>query len=270
MEKKWDTVIPADLKRPFVSGHICPAGHERVKCTLHSIPIRCSGLSGTSPKQADATFCYPQFYQAQQPVLSTQHLRLWIKAHLPLISSITNTAQQAHSFALPCKSTSTALNCRIHCFVSQGQGGRAWLRQVAARIQSQATPREIRGGQSDTKTDSIPVLFACHQPCSILIVLIYHRGDTMSTVPSNKTFKKHSRIDPRSLHSPKDQDLEKNLFCKRKIKKGIRTANNRLIKTTFILALLAGTVILTTEILGHRYVKQTILRTKNGRDSINP
>jgi hypothetical protein len=32
MEKKWDTVIPADLKRLFVSGtYICPAGHERVK-----------------------------------------------------------------------------------------------------------------------------------------------------------------------------------------------------------------------------------------------
>jgi hypothetical protein len=31
-EKKWDPVIPADLKRLFVSGkHICPAGHERVK-----------------------------------------------------------------------------------------------------------------------------------------------------------------------------------------------------------------------------------------------
>jgi hypothetical protein len=128
---------------------------------------------------------------------------------------------------------STKLHNTLFCF--SGTGGRAWLRQVAARIQSQATPREIRGGQSDTKTDSIPVLFACHQPCSILIVLIYHRGDTMSTVPSNKTFKKHSRIDPRSLHSPKDQDLgkKKNLFCKRKINNGIRTANNRLIKTIF-------------------------------------
>jgi hypothetical protein len=31
-EKKWDTVIPADLKRLFVSGtYICPAGLERVK-----------------------------------------------------------------------------------------------------------------------------------------------------------------------------------------------------------------------------------------------
>jgi hypothetical protein len=28
MEKKWDTVIPADLKRLFVS--VSPAGHERV------------------------------------------------------------------------------------------------------------------------------------------------------------------------------------------------------------------------------------------------
>jgi len=30
--KKWDTVIPADLKRLFVSGTytLCPAGHERV------------------------------------------------------------------------------------------------------------------------------------------------------------------------------------------------------------------------------------------------
>jgi hypothetical protein len=33
MEKKWDTVIPADLKRLFLSGTytVCPAGHERVK-----------------------------------------------------------------------------------------------------------------------------------------------------------------------------------------------------------------------------------------------
>jgi hypothetical protein len=31
MEKNWDTVIPADLKRLFVS--VCPAGHERVKHT---------------------------------------------------------------------------------------------------------------------------------------------------------------------------------------------------------------------------------------------
>jgi NADH:ubiquinone oxidoreductase subunit B-like Fe-S oxidoreductase len=32
MEKKWDTVIPVDLKTLFVSGtYICPAGHERVK-----------------------------------------------------------------------------------------------------------------------------------------------------------------------------------------------------------------------------------------------
>jgi len=31
MEKKWDTVIPADLKRLFEVGHICPAGHERAK-----------------------------------------------------------------------------------------------------------------------------------------------------------------------------------------------------------------------------------------------
>jgi hypothetical protein len=30
MEEKWDTVIPGDLKRLFVSGHICPAGQERV------------------------------------------------------------------------------------------------------------------------------------------------------------------------------------------------------------------------------------------------
>ena len=30
MEKNWDTVIPADLKRLFVSGTKCPAGHERV------------------------------------------------------------------------------------------------------------------------------------------------------------------------------------------------------------------------------------------------
>jgi hypothetical protein len=30
MEKKWDTVTTADLKRLFVSGIICPAGHERV------------------------------------------------------------------------------------------------------------------------------------------------------------------------------------------------------------------------------------------------
>ena len=68
-----------------------------IKCTLHSIQI----LSGTSAKHPDATFCYPQFYQAQQPVPSTQHLRLWVTAHLALPSSITNTAQQAHFFALP-------------------------------------------------------------------------------------------------------------------------------------------------------------------------
>jgi hypothetical protein len=29
-KKKWDTVIPADLKRLFVS-ETCPAGHKRVK-----------------------------------------------------------------------------------------------------------------------------------------------------------------------------------------------------------------------------------------------
>jgi len=35
MEKKRDIVIPADLKRLFVSGrHISPAGHERVKLHL--------------------------------------------------------------------------------------------------------------------------------------------------------------------------------------------------------------------------------------------
>jgi hypothetical protein len=30
--EKWDTVIPADLKRLFVSGTytVCPAGHKRV------------------------------------------------------------------------------------------------------------------------------------------------------------------------------------------------------------------------------------------------
>jgi hypothetical protein len=31
MEKKWGTVIPADLKRLFGSGIYMPAGHERVK-----------------------------------------------------------------------------------------------------------------------------------------------------------------------------------------------------------------------------------------------
>jgi len=36
MEKKWDTVIPAELKRLFVSGtYKCPTGHERVKQPLH-------------------------------------------------------------------------------------------------------------------------------------------------------------------------------------------------------------------------------------------
>jgi hypothetical protein len=31
MEKKWDTVTPADLKRLFVSGkYVYPAVHERV------------------------------------------------------------------------------------------------------------------------------------------------------------------------------------------------------------------------------------------------
>jgi hypothetical protein len=33
MEKKWDTGIPANLKRLFISGTygICPTGHKRVK-----------------------------------------------------------------------------------------------------------------------------------------------------------------------------------------------------------------------------------------------
>jgi hypothetical protein len=35
MEKKWDTVIPADLKRLFASA-ICPVGHERVKRTTNN------------------------------------------------------------------------------------------------------------------------------------------------------------------------------------------------------------------------------------------
>jgi hypothetical protein len=38
MEKKWDTVIPADLKRLFVSEtYICPAGHERVTVELGGV-----------------------------------------------------------------------------------------------------------------------------------------------------------------------------------------------------------------------------------------
>jgi len=40
MEKKWDTVIPADLKRLFESGtYICPAGHERVN-TFHIVALK--------------------------------------------------------------------------------------------------------------------------------------------------------------------------------------------------------------------------------------
>jgi len=33
MEKKWDTVIPADLKSSskWDIAHICPAGHERAE-----------------------------------------------------------------------------------------------------------------------------------------------------------------------------------------------------------------------------------------------
>jgi len=38
MEKKWDTVIPADLKGLFLSGtYICPADHERVNYGLVKI-----------------------------------------------------------------------------------------------------------------------------------------------------------------------------------------------------------------------------------------
>jgi len=41
MEKKWDTVIPADLKRLFVSG-ICPTGHKRVKTHIpRNVCYRC-------------------------------------------------------------------------------------------------------------------------------------------------------------------------------------------------------------------------------------
>ena len=38
MEKKWDTVILADLKRLFVR-HLCPAGHVRVKHLHSDIPM---------------------------------------------------------------------------------------------------------------------------------------------------------------------------------------------------------------------------------------
>jgi hypothetical protein len=139
-----------------------------IKCTLHSIQIRSSGLSsGTSAKHADATFCYPQFYQAQQPLPSTQQCDYGWQPILALPSSLPNTAQQAHFFALPYKSTNAALDCKVQGFNRFSRTGvRAWLRQVVARIQSQATPREIRGGQSDTKTDSIRLLSACHKSSS--------------------------------------------------------------------------------------------------------
>ena len=75
-----------------------------IKSTLCSIQIRSSRLSGTSIKHADATF-YPQFYQAQQPVPSTPHSRLWVTALSALPTSITNNAQQVYLFALPYKST---------------------------------------------------------------------------------------------------------------------------------------------------------------------
>jgi len=35
MEKKWDTVIPPDLKRLFVSGTFMSSGHERVNQYPH-------------------------------------------------------------------------------------------------------------------------------------------------------------------------------------------------------------------------------------------
>jgi len=46
MEKKWDTVIPADWKILFISGiYICPAGHEWVK----PITFQYSMLSSEEP-----------------------------------------------------------------------------------------------------------------------------------------------------------------------------------------------------------------------------
>jgi hypothetical protein len=40
MEKKWDTVIPADLKRLFVSGTYMSRWHDRVK-VMFSKERRC-------------------------------------------------------------------------------------------------------------------------------------------------------------------------------------------------------------------------------------
>jgi hypothetical protein len=39
MEKKWDTVTPADLKRLFVN--VCLAGHERVKTLKNTLKKTC-------------------------------------------------------------------------------------------------------------------------------------------------------------------------------------------------------------------------------------
>jgi hypothetical protein len=45
MEKKWDTVFPADLKRLFVSGtYVYMAGHERVKVRLQNKSAKYVGL----------------------------------------------------------------------------------------------------------------------------------------------------------------------------------------------------------------------------------
>ena len=47
MEKKWDTVIPADLKRLFVSGTYCyPSGLEKTLCKWDIyVPLVTKGLN---------------------------------------------------------------------------------------------------------------------------------------------------------------------------------------------------------------------------------
>jgi len=45
MEKKWDTVIPADLKRLFVIGTYVPVGQGRVKSQTVFMPFNSVGFS---------------------------------------------------------------------------------------------------------------------------------------------------------------------------------------------------------------------------------
>jgi hypothetical protein len=49
MEKKWDTVIPADLKRLFVSGTYMFRRYERVKMELEELRVVSSGISWCLP-----------------------------------------------------------------------------------------------------------------------------------------------------------------------------------------------------------------------------